>query len=186
MEHFAALGFTQMSMEPVVAPAQADYSIREEDIPKIMEEYDKLARFLLQKEKEGHPLTYFHFMIDLTGGPCVYKRMSGCGSGTEYLAVAPTGELYPCHQFDGQKEFLLGNVDEGIVHPEIVDEFKACNVYTKPKCRDCWARYYCSGGCAANAWNFHGSINEAYDIGCKLQRKRVECALMIKAAQADK
>jgi len=186
VEHFAALGFTQMSMEPVVAPAQADYSIREEDIPNIMEEYDKLARFLLQKEKEGHPLTYFHFMIDLTGGPCVYKRMSGCGSGTEYLAVAPTGELYPCHQFDGQKEFLLGNVDEGIVHPEIVDEFKACNVYTKPKCRDCWARYYCSGGCAANAWNFHGSINEAYDIGCKLQRKRVECALMIKAAQADK
>lgn len=185
VEHFVRLGFTQMSMEPVVAPDSADYSIREEDIPAIMEQYDKLAQFLLKKEKEGHPLTYFHFMIDLTGGPCVYKRMSGCGSGTEYLAVAPNGDLYPCHQFDGRKDFLLGNVDVGITRPDIVDEFRACNVYTKEKCTQCWARYYCSGGCAANSYNFHGSINDTYEIGCKLQRKRIECALMMKAAQAE-
>jgi uncharacterized protein len=124
-------------------------------------------------------------MIDLSGGPCVYKRMSGCGSGTEYLAVTPWGDLYPCHQFVGQEQFLMGNVDEGVVRQDIVDEFKCCNVYTKEKCRKCFARYYCSGGCAANAWNFHGSINDAYDIGCELQRKRVECAIMIRAAQAD-
>ena len=123
-------------------------------------------------------------MIDLTGGPCVYKRMSGCGSGTEYLAVTPWGDLYPCHQFVGQEEFLMGNVDEGITRPDIVDQFKCCNVYTKEKCQKCFARYYCSGGCAANSYHFHGTINDAYDIGCELQRKRVECAIMIKAALA--
>ena len=127
---------------------------------------------------------FFHFMIDLTGGPCVYKRLSGCGSGTEYLAVTPWGDLYPCHQFVGEEKFLMGNVFDGIQNTELRDEFKCCNVYAKEKCRNCFAKFYCSGGCAANSYNFHGSINDAYDIGCELQRKRVECAVMIKAATA--
>ncbi|MBO7710112.1 MAG: thioether cross-link-forming SCIFF peptide maturase [Lachnospiraceae bacterium] len=185
VKHYAELGFTQLSMEPVVASPDEPYAIREEDIPRICEEYDRLALWLIDQSRKGRPLSFFHFMIDLRGGPCVYKRMSGCGSGTEYLAVTPWGDLYPCHQFVGQERFLMGNVDEGIVRQDIVDEFKCCNVYTKEKCRKCFARYYCSGGCAANAWNFHGSIHDAYDIGCELQRKRVECAIMIKAAQAD-
>ena len=162
-----------------------DYAIREEDIPKICEEYDKLAKEMIKREKEGRGFNFFHFMIDLTGGPCVYKRLSGCGSGTEYLAVTPWGDFYPCHQFVGNEKFLLGNVDTGIVHTEIQDEFKCCNVYAKEKCQKCFARFYCSGGCAANSYNFHGSINDAYDIGCELERKRVECAIMIKAALAD-
>jgi uncharacterized protein len=124
-------------------------------------------------------------MIDLSGGPCVAKRLSGCGSGTEYLAVTPTGDLYPCHQFVGEEKFKLGDVDKGIENTDLVDCFKTCNVYAKPKCKDCFARFYCSGGCAANAYNFHGNINDAYDIGCDLQRKRVECAIMIKAAEAE-
>ena len=172
-------------MEPVVAPPEADYAIREEDLPRIMEEYDSLAAAMVEREKKGKGFRFFHFMIDLTGGPCVYKRMSGCGSGTEYLAVTPWGDFYPCHQFVGEEQFLLGNVYEGIKRTDIVDEFKCCNVYTKPKCRECFARYYCSGGCAANSYHFHGTINDAYDIGCELQRKRVECAIMIKAALAD-
>lgn len=183
--HFADLGFRQLSMEPVVAPPEAPYSIREEDVPVIFEEYDRLAKEMLAREKEGRGFNFFHFMIDLTGGPCVYKRMSGCGSGTEYLAVTPWGDLYPCHQFVGNEDFLLGNVYDGIARTDIVDEFKLCNVYSKPKCRECFARYYCSGGCAANAYNFHGNINDAYDIGCELQRKRVECAIMMKAALAE-
>ena len=129
---------------------------------------------------------FFHFMLDLSGGPCVAKRLSGCGSGTEYLAVTPWGDLYPCHQFVGEEKYLMGNVDEGITRPSIREEFKNCNVYSKEKCRDCFAKFYCSGGCAANAYKFHGSINEAYEISCELERKRVECAIMIKAAQAEK
>ena len=125
------------------------------------------------------------FLIDLSGGPCVAKRLSGCGSGTEYLAVTPWGDLYPCHQFVGEKDFLIGNVWDGVMNTKLRDEFKACNVYAKDKCRDCFARFYCSGGCAANSYKFHGSINDAYDIGCELERKRVECAIMIKAAEAD-
>ncbi len=184
--HFADLGFTELSMEPVVAPPEADYAIREEDLPRIMEEYDSLAAAMVEREKKGKGFRFFHFMIDLTGGPCVYKRMSGCGSGTEYLAVTPWGDFYPCHQFVGEEQFLLGNVYEGIKRTDIVDEFKCCNVYTKPKCRECFARYYCSGGCAANSYHFHGTINDAYDIGCELQRKRVECAIMIKVDEAAK
>ena len=183
--HFADLGFTQLSMEPVVADETEEYAIRPEDIPRICEEYDRLAAGMLEREKAGKGFTFFHFMIDLTGGPCVYKRMAGCGSGTEYLAVTPWGDLYPCHQFVGQEEFLLGNVEEGITRQDLVDEFKCCNVYSKPKCRECFARYYCSGGCAANAYHFHGSIHDAYDVGCELQRKRVECAIMLKAAMAE-
>ncbi len=180
----ADLGFKLISMEPVVAPDDADYSIREEDLPVIFEQYDILAQEMIKREKEGRGFTFFHFMVDLTGGPCVYKRLSGCGSGTEYLAVTPWGDLYPCHQFVGEEEFLMGNVDEGIQRPEIQDTFKNCNVYAKKDCKGCFARFYCSGGCAANSYNFHGKINDVYEIGCKMQRKRIECALMIKAALA--
>lgn len=183
--HFADLGFKRMSIEPVVAAPIEPYAIREEDLPRIMEEYDKLALEYIKREKDGRGFTFFHFMLDLTQGPCVAKRLSGCGSGTEYLAVTPWGDFYPCHQFVGQEEFLLGNVDEGVTKTGLRDTFKLCNVYAKDKCKDCYARFYCSGGCAANSYNFHGSITEAYDIGCEMQKKRIECAIMIKAALAD-
>lgn len=182
--HLADLGFKQISAEPVVAKDNQDYAIREEDLPKLFEEYDALAKEMIIREKNGKGFNFFHFMIDLTGGPCLYKRLSGCGSGTEYLAVTPWGDLYPCHQFVGIEEFRLGNVDTGIEKTELVDEFKLCNVYAKDKCKDCFARFYCSGGCAANSYNFHGNLLDAYDIGCELERKRVECAIMIKAALA--
>ena len=182
--HLADMGFKQISAEPVVAPDDMDYAIREEDLPKLFEEYDALAKEMVKREKEGNGFNFFHFMIDMTGGPCLYKRLSGCGSGTEYLAVTPWGDLYPCHQFVGMEQFKLGNVDTGIEKTDIVDEFKLCNVYAKDKCKDCFARFYCSGGCAANSYNFHGNLLDAYDIGCELERKRVECAIMIKAALA--
>ena len=183
--HLADLGFKQISVEPVVASPEEDYALREEDIPKLLDEYDRLAVELLKRRKEGRGVNFFHFMIDLKGGPCVAKRLSGCGSGTEYLAVTPWGDFYPCHQFVGKEEFLMGNVDEGITRTDIRDEFKTCNVYAKEKCRNCFAKFYCSGGCAANSYNFHGNINDAYDLGCELQRKRIECAIMIKAALAE-
>ncbi len=183
--HLADLGFKQISVEPVVAPPSEDYAIREEDLPVIMEQYDLLAREIIKRNKEGRGFNFFHFMIDLTGGPCVYKRLSGCGSGTEYLAVTPWGDFYPCHQFVGQEQFCLGDVDHGITKQEICSEFKQCNVYAKKECSDCFARFYCSGGCAANSFNFTGKINDVYEIGCAMQRKRVECALMIKAAMAE-
>ena len=183
--HLADLGFEQISVEPVVAGPEADYAIREADLPVLKEEYDALASEMLRRRKEGKGFNFFHFMIDLEGGPCVAKRLSGCGSGTEYLAVTPWGDLYPCHQFVGNEKFLMGNVEEGILRNDIRDEFKCCNVYAKEKCRKCFARFYCSGGCAANAYNFHGDINEAYDVGCELERKRVECAIMLKAAEAE-
>ena len=185
VKHLADEGFEQISMEPVVSLPEEPYAIREEDVPIICEEYDKLAKFIIERRKEGKWFNFFHFMIDLSGGPCVAKRLSGCGSGTEYLAVTPTGDLYPCHQFVGEDDFKLGDVFNGIKNTELVDCFKTCNVYAKDKCKDCFARFYCSGGCAANAYKFHGNINDAYDIGCELQRKRVECAIMIKAAEAE-
>ncbi len=178
-------GFKQISVEPVVASPEDAYALRTEDLPQIFEEYDKLAVEMIKREKEGRGFNFFHFMIDLTGGPCVYKRLSGCGSGTEYLAVTPWGDLYPCHQFVGNEDFLLGNVDDGIVRKNICEEFKQCNVYSKPKCKDCFAKLFCSGGCAANSYNFHGNINDSYEVGCEMERKRVECAIMIKAALAD-
>ena len=183
--HYADLGFKKMSMEPVVAEPTEDYAIREEDLPQILAEYDRLAAEYVKRHKEGRGFTFFHFMVDLKQGPCVAKRLSGCGSGTEYLAVTPWGDLYPCHQFVGKEEFLLGNVDTGVTNTAIRDEFKLCNVYAKEKCKDCFARFYCSGGCAANSYNFHGSITDAYDIGCEMQKKRIECAVMIKAAIED-
>ena len=176
-------GFKQISVEPVVAPETEDYAIKASDLPKIMEEYDYLAKEMLKREKEGRGFNFFHFMIDLSGGPCVAKRLSGCGSGTEYLAVTPWGDLYPCHQFVGQEEFLMGNVDEGIVRTDLQEEFKCCNVYAREKCQDCFAKFYCSGGCAANSYNFTGRITDTYDIGCEMMRKRVECAIMLKAAR---
>ena len=183
--HLADLGFKQISVEPVVAKPTEEYALKEENIPRLMEEYDKLAREIIRRRKEGNGFNFFHFMINLEGGPCVAKRLSGCGSGTEYLAVTPWGDLYPCHQFVGNEKFLMGNVDTGVTNTELRDMFRNSNVYTKEKCRNCFAKFYCSGGCAANAYNFHGNINDAYDLGCELQRKRVECAIMIKAALAD-
>lgn len=183
--HLADMGFEQISVEPVVSDEKEPYAIKEADLPMLFEEYDRLAKEILKRKKEGKGFNFFHFMIDLSGGPCVAKRLSGCGSGTEYLAVTPWGDLYPCHQFVGKPEFLMGNVTDGVVKTDIRDEFKLCNVYAKDKCRECFARFYCSGGCAANSYNFHGNINDTYDIGCELQKKRVECAIMLKAAEAD-
>jgi uncharacterized protein len=183
--HLADLGFKQISVEPVVSLPEEPFALKEEDIPYICEQYDELAKEIIKREKEGRGFNFFHFMIDLSGGPCVYKRLSGCGSGTEYLAVTPWGDLYPCHQFVGEDEFLMGNVSEGIVRDDHVNNFKECNVYTKDKCQECYAKFYCSGGCAANSNKFHNTIHDAYDIGCELQRKRVECAIMIKAALAE-
>ena len=183
--HLADLGFKQISVEPVVAQETDPYAIQEADLPQLFEEYDKLAAEMVKRHGTDKDFNFFHFMIDLEGGPCVAKRLSGCGSGTEYLAVTPWGDLYPCHQFVGNEDFLMGNVWDGVQKTEIRDEFKCCNVYAKEKCRKCFARFYCSGGCAANSYNFHGNILDAYDIGCELQRKRVECAIMIKAAEAE-
>ncbi len=180
--HFADLGFDQISVEPVVSDADEPYSIRPEDIGPICEEYDRLAAEMVKREKAGKGFNFFHFMIDLEGGPCVAKRLSGCGSGTEYLAVTPWGDLYPCHQFVGEEEFLLGNVEEGLKRNDLADEFRQCSVYSKEACKNCFAKFYCSGGCMANSYKFHQNINDVYEIGCELQRKRVECAIMIKAA----
>jgi uncharacterized protein len=183
--HLADLGFKQISVEPVVAAPEDDYALTEDDLPTLFAEYDSLAAEMVERKKNGNGFNFFHFMIDLEGGPCVYKRLSGCGSGTEYLAVTPWGDLYPCHQFVGKDEFLMGNVWDGVTNTALRDEFKCCNVYAKEKCSKCFAKFYCSGGCAANSYNFHGSITDAYDLGCELQKKRIECAIMIKAAEAD-
>ena len=172
-------------MEPVVAAPTEPYAIREEDVPELCAEYDRLAKEILARRKKGNGFNFFHFMIDLTGGPCIYKRISGCGAGTEYLAVTPWGDLYPCHQFVGNTDFLLGNVYDGIQNKDLQDRFKLCNVYARESCKDCFAKFWCSGGCSANAYHFSGDINGNYEIGCELQRKRLECAIMIKAAEAE-
>lgn len=182
--HMADLGFTELSMEPVVSSEETDYSLREEDLDKIYEQYEILAKEMIKRKKEGNPFTFYHYMIDLSGGPCIYKRITGCGSGTEYLAVTPNGDFYPCHQFVGDKKFLMGNVKDGIANKELRDEFKLCNVYSRKECKDCWAKLYCSGGCSANSYHTTGSINNVYDFGCKLFRKRIECAIMVKIAEA--
>ena len=180
--HLADLGFKQISVEPVVGDENEPYALKEEDIPGLLEEYDRLAAQLVERTKEGRGVTFFPSMVDLEGGPCVAKRLTGCGSGTEYLAVTPWGDLYPCHQFVGKDEFLLGNVEEGVLRKDLVQEFKSCNVYAKENCKKCFAKFYCSGGCAANSYNFHSHINDTYDLGCVLQKKRIECAIMMKAA----
>lgn len=183
--HLADLGFKEISVEPVVAPSSEPYAIKEEDLPTLLNEYDILAKKIVKRTKEGRGFDFFHFMIDLEGGPCATKRLQGCGSGCEYVSITPTGEIYPCHQFVGIDNMELGNLDEGIKREDIRQEFHKSNVYTKPDCEKCFAKFYCSGGCAANAYNFSGDINGNYEIGCELQRKRVECAIMIKAALAD-
>ncbi len=183
--HLNDLGFEQISVEPVVCDPSEPYALTEEDLPKLMSQYDELAQEIIRRRKEGKFINFFHFMIDLSGGPCVAKRLSGCGAGMEYMAVTPEGDLYPCHQFVGEKEFLLGNVWDGVTNPSLAEEFGALNVYQKSSCRDCFAKFYCSGGCAANAWHAQGDVNGAYEIGCTLQRKRIECAIMIKAALSE-
>ena len=178
------LGFNELSMEPVVCAADDPSALTEDDLPIVMEQYEKLADLMLQRDKEGRPFTFYHYMIDLTGGPCIYKRISGCGSGTEYMAVTPWGDLYPCHQFVGEERFCLGNIWQGVTNREIQKEFACCNVYAHPECRDCWARLYCSGGCAANAYHATGSVTGVYEYGCKLFRKRMECAIRVAVARA--
>ena len=182
--HLAELGFDQISVEPVVAEPTDPYALTKEDLPGLFAEYDRLAAEMVNRDREGKGFCFFHFMIDLEGGPCVAKRLSGCGSGTEYLAVTPWGDLYPCHQFVGNEDFKMGNVHDGVTRPDIRRMFAGNNVYAKPECKKCFAKYYCSGGCAANSWNFHQDLTKVYDIGCELERKRVECAVMIKAAEA--
>ncbi len=182
----ADLGFKETSIEPVVSSPDAPYALREEDLPQLFEEYEKLASEMLEREKRGEGFSFYHYTVDLTGGPCIYKRVSGCGVATEYLAVTPTGDLYPCHQFVGDDDMIAGNIYEGITHPEIIDIFRGNNnLYTRDECRNCWAKLYCAGGCAANNYHSNGDINKVYRFGCELQRKRIECALMLAAARRE-
>ena len=183
--HMADLGFTELSMEPVVCAPTDPYALTEEDLPKLFEQYELLAKEMIQREKEGRGFTFYHYMIDLSHGPCIYKRISGCGSGTEYLAVTPWGDLYPCHQFVGDEAYLMGNVWDGVTNTAMREKFRGCNAYSRKECNDCWAKLYCSGGCAANAYHATGDISGIYEYGCKLFRKRMECAIMIKAAEAE-
>ncbi|MDO4740901.1 MAG: thioether cross-link-forming SCIFF peptide maturase [Eubacteriales bacterium] len=178
------LGFSELSMEPVVCAPGDPSELTQEDLPVVLDQYEKLAELMLQRDKEGRPFTFYHYMIDLTGGPCIYKRISGCGSGTEYMAVTPWGDLYPCHQFVGEEKFKLGDIWNGVSNTAVRDEFASCNVYSHPECRDCWARLYCSGGCAANAYHATGSITGVYKYGCELFKKRMECAIAVQVARA--
>lgn len=182
--HMADLGFTELSMEPVVCAPDEPYALTEEDLPTLFEQYEILAEEMLKRKKEGRPFTFYHYMLDLEGGPCIYKRISGCGSGTEYLAVTPWGELYPCHQFVGDPKYSLGNIYDGIQNIELQQEFKLCNAYARSDCKDCWAKLYCSGGCAANAYHATGSIRGIYKYGCELFKKRIECAVMMQVAES--
>ena len=183
--HMADLGFTELSMEPVVCPPGDPYALTDEDLPKLFEQYEILAKEMIKRKKEGRPFTFYHYMLDLKHGPCIYKRITGCGSGTEYMAVTPWGELYPCHQFVGDEKYSLGNIWDGVKNTAVQDEFRGCNSYSRPECRDCWAKLYCSGGCAANAYHATGSINGVYKYGCELFKKRIECAVMLQVAEAE-
>ncbi len=178
------LGFTELSMEPVVCAEDDPSALTREDLPVVLKQYEELAELMLEKHREGKPFTFYHYMLDLKSGPCIYKRISGCGSGTEYMAVTPWGDLYPCHQFVGEEKLKLSNIWTGVDNAAVQDEFAACNVYTRPECSDCWAKLYCSGGCAANAYHATGSVNGIYEYGCELFRKRMECAIMLQAAKA--
>ena len=178
------LGFSELSMEPVVCAEDDPSALTKEDMPIVMEQYEKLAELMLERDEQGKPFTFYHYMIDLSGGPCIYKRISGCGSGTEYMAVTPWGDLYPCHQFVGEERFKLGDIWNGVSNTDVQNEFASCNVYAHPECRDCWARLYCSGGCAANAYHATGSVTGVYEQGCELFRKRMECAIMVAVARA--
>ena len=179
------LGFNELSMEPVVCAEGDPAELTREDLPIVLDQYEKLAELMIEREREGRPFTFYHYMIDLTGGPCIYKRISGCGSGTEYMAVTPWGDLYPCHQFVGEEKYKLGDIYEGVTNTAAQCEFSECNVYARPECRDCWARLYCSGGCAANAYHSTGSVKGVYKYGCELFKKRMECAIAIQIAKRD-
>ena len=181
--HMLDLGFDQLSMEPVVCAPEDPYALTKEDLPVLFEQYEILAKAQIERRREGRPFTFYHYMLNLEHGPCVYKRISGCGSGTEYMAVTPWGDLYPCHQFGGEEEYKLGDLWTGVTNTALRDEFKLCNAYARPDCADCWARMYCSGGCAANAYHATGSITGVYEYGCELFRKRMECAVMVKVAE---
>lgn len=183
--HMADLGFTELSMEPVVCKPSDPYALTKEDLPILFEQYEILANEMLKRKKEGRPITFYHYMIDLEGGPCIYKRIAGCGSGTEYLAVTPWGELFPCHQFVGDSKYSMGDVYNGVTNTEMRDKFKCCNAYAREKCKDCWAKLYCSGGCAANAYHSSGSIEGTYEYGCELFKKRMECAIWLKIAENE-
>ena len=183
--HMADLGFSELSMEPVVCPPNDPYALTDEDMPKIFEQYEILAKEMIKRKKEGRPFTFYHYMLDLKNGPCIYKRITGCGSGTEYMAVTPWGELFPCHQFVGDEKYSLGNIWDGVKNTAVQDEFRGCNAYSRPECKDCWARLYCSGGCAANSYHATGSISGVYKYGCELFKKRIECAVMMKVAEAE-
>jgi uncharacterized protein len=181
--HMADLGFMELSMEPVVSKEGDPYALTAEDLPKLLRQYEILACEMLKRKKEGRGFTFYHFMLDLSGGPCIYKRIAGCGSGTEYLAVTPAGDLYPCHQFVGDPEYKMGTLWDGVTNTEKRDAFFGCNVYSRPECRACWARLYCAGGCAANAYHASGDIAGVYKYGCELFKKRIECAVMMKVAE---
>ncbi|MDD5922087.1 MAG: thioether cross-link-forming SCIFF peptide maturase [Eubacteriales bacterium] len=182
--HMADLGFRRLAMEPVVCSPDEPYALTEEDLPEIFHQYEILAENMLRREREGDPIVFYHYMLDLTCGPCIYKRISGCGSGTEYFAVTPWGDLYPCHQFVGEERFRMGDIWSGVTKENIRQDFKQCNVYAREECRDCWARLYCSGGCAANAYHGTGSIRGVYDYGCRVFKKRMECSIMMRAAES--
>ncbi|MBQ8431548.1 MAG: thioether cross-link-forming SCIFF peptide maturase [Clostridia bacterium] len=183
--HMADLGFTELSMEPVVCPPNDPYALTQEDLPKLFEQYEILAKEMIQRKKEGRPFVFYHYMLDLKHGPCIYKRITGCGSGTEYMAVTPWGELFPCHQFVGDPKYSLGNIWDGVTNKTVQDEFRSCNAYARPECKDCWAKLYCSGGCAANAYHATGSISGVYEYGCELFKKRIECAVMMQVAESE-
>lgn len=184
IKEMLSLGFREFSMEPVVTSPDDPSALTEEDLPTVLRQYEELAELMQEKRREGDPFTFYHYMIDLKDGPCIYKRVSGCGSGTEYMAVTPWGDLYPCHQFVGDEKFRLGDVWHGVDNKAIQDEFESCNVYARPECRSCWAKLYCSGGCAANAYHASGSVTGIYEYGCKLFKKRMECAIMLEASKA--
>lgn len=181
VRHLVGLGITRLSLEPVVAKPPAPYALREQDLPALFHEYELLTEFYLEQAQAGRPFSFFHFQVDLAPGPCLAKRFTGCGAGHEYFAVAPNGDLYPCHQFVGRERYREGSVTSGITRPDLVAEFRRATLFAKPTCRTCWARYFCGGGCHANADLFHGNIREPYEIGCALQKKRLECALFLKA-----
>lgn len=178
------LGFTELSMEPVVCAAGDPSELTDKDLPIVLDQYEKLAELMIERDKEGKPFTFYHYMIDLEDGPCIYKRISGCGSGTEYMAVTPWGDLYPCHQFVGDDAFKLGDIWKGVTSPDVQNCFAECNVYAREECRDCWAKLYCSGGCAANAYHSTGSVKGVYKYGCELFKKRMECAIMVAVSRA--